>query len=393
MQLRPLSKNVLKICILRGLAASIAFTVPIIVTYWQKYGLGLFDIGLLQAIFAISLALLEGPSGYVADRLGRKGAIVLGGFGLLSGVVVYSLASGFYSFLVAELLLAFGISMISGADQALLYDSLLVMRRVSLYRKLWGRAASVEFGVCAVAVALGGLMAGVDLRLPFYAAGVGYLLFIICALLLIEPARAKGEVERGHMREFLKLARYSLVENQRLSWIIVASGISLASIMCAFWMYQPYWHLAGIPLIHFGWLYAGFTVFAGCVAKGAHRLSLGDSARKIFCLQWLALIVSFFILGSYVGLLGPVFMLAHQGVRGLYRVYSSDLVNQEASSEYRATIISIKGMVERAIYAGAFLLVGWYADSYGIQAAHNLLGVGLGLAVYLMLLWAKRRES
>jgi iron complex transport system ATP-binding protein len=45
---------------------------PVIVLFWRENGLDLFDIFLLQAIFAVANVLLEVPTGMVADRLGKR---------------------------------------------------------------------------------------------------------------------------------------------------------------------------------------------------------------------------------------------------------------------------------------------------------------------------------
>ena len=49
---------------------------------------------------------------------------------------VYCLASGFYGFLLAEITLGLGSSFLSGADTALLYDTLLDEGRVDENKKI-----------------------------------------------------------------------------------------------------------------------------------------------------------------------------------------------------------------------------------------------------------------
>lgn len=52
---------------------------PVVVPFMESYGLGMTEIYQLQAIFAISVVLLEVPSGYLADLFGRRHSLILAG--------------------------------------------------------------------------------------------------------------------------------------------------------------------------------------------------------------------------------------------------------------------------------------------------------------------------
>ncbi len=51
---------------------------PIVALFYTDNGLDTFDIYLLQGIYSCSVALLEIPSGYMADVIGRKKSLILG---------------------------------------------------------------------------------------------------------------------------------------------------------------------------------------------------------------------------------------------------------------------------------------------------------------------------
>jgi MFS family permease len=97
---------------------------PIVVLFYKENGLNVTQVFILQSVYSLSIVLLEIPSGYFADVLGRKNTISLGAILGFVGYAIYSVTSGFWGFFIAEVLLGFGQSMISGADSALLYDSL-----------------------------------------------------------------------------------------------------------------------------------------------------------------------------------------------------------------------------------------------------------------------------
>lgn len=97
---------------------------PVVVLFFRENDLSMFQIMLLQAIFSVSVLILEIPSGYYADVFGRKKAIVLGTIFGSCGFTVYSLSQELGGFLIAELILGLGSSFISGSDSALLFESL-----------------------------------------------------------------------------------------------------------------------------------------------------------------------------------------------------------------------------------------------------------------------------
>ena len=69
---------------------------PTIFLFFKENGLDLHDIMVIQAIYSITIALIEIPSGYTADVLGRKNSMIIGTFFGFVGMVIYTFASGFW---------------------------------------------------------------------------------------------------------------------------------------------------------------------------------------------------------------------------------------------------------------------------------------------------------
>ena len=98
--------------------------IPVIVPFFQQYGLSMEQIYILQSIFAISTVVLEVPSGYVADLLGRKNSLIAAGIFSGCGMLILNFSESFYGFILFELLTAISVSLFSGSDVALIYDTL-----------------------------------------------------------------------------------------------------------------------------------------------------------------------------------------------------------------------------------------------------------------------------
>lgn len=115
---RSLQNNIRTIYAM-GFFHSFIVVVPVFVPLLQGYGLSMNQVLQTQALFALTIALCEVPSGYIADLSGRRPAILFGS--ALNALGFFSLlwADSFYDFLIYEALLGVGFSLISGADLAL----------------------------------------------------------------------------------------------------------------------------------------------------------------------------------------------------------------------------------------------------------------------------------
>ena len=50
---------------------------PIVVPFYESNGLSMKDIMILQAAYSVAIVVLEIPSGYLADVIGRKKTLII----------------------------------------------------------------------------------------------------------------------------------------------------------------------------------------------------------------------------------------------------------------------------------------------------------------------------
>ena len=163
--------NIWKLYVIKGLMWFMV-AMPIIVLFFQENGLSLQEIMILQGSYSMMVALMEIPSGYIADLFGRKKTLVLGTLFCFLGFALFSFSFGFWEFFIAELLLGVGNSFISGSDSALLYDSLLESEQSDEYTRIEGKTYSIGNFAEAGAGILGGFLAEMSLRYPWYVQAV-----------------------------------------------------------------------------------------------------------------------------------------------------------------------------------------------------------------------------
>ena len=368
-----LASNVWKSYALRVLMGGFSLSIPTVVLLWQENGVPVRDGMMMQAIFAVLLALFDVPTGYAADVFGRKRAIVAASVSVLIGAIFYSVAENFNAFLCGEIFLAFGFSLASGADQALVYDSLLELDRKDQYERIWGRGTAMSLVAMSAFSAVGGVAATWSLRLPCHLQVVCGAALIGVSLLLAEPGRS-GEMDAKRRVSLRDVARVSVQGGARIRWLLMYPPVLFALMQGTFWLYQPYFVLSGLSRGLFGVVYALFNLVAAWAAQCAYRADGMMNERSRMLLLPAMIAGSYLLAGSIVMQASFVFIVLLQLVRGYSQVVFSDQLNREIPCHVRASVLSIQSMAGRLMYAGLLPIAAWLAGSAGVAGAFLVAG-------------------
>ncbi|MEX0786235.1 MAG: MFS transporter, partial [Dehalococcoidia bacterium] len=117
-------------------------------------GFSLTQITLLEALFWGTAVFAEVPTGAIADRFGRKTSLALGAACVTVAVIAFALGTNYWIVLVSYLAWAFGAAFMSGAEYALIYESLKAVGKESEFQRVAGRLGAIfSFAVLAGGVA------------------------------------------------------------------------------------------------------------------------------------------------------------------------------------------------------------------------------------------------
>ncbi len=361
---------------------------PVIVLFYQSNGMTMQDIFTLQAVYSVTLMVLEIPTGYFADIAGRRTSILLGAILGFSGYLVYAVSGGFWEFMVAETILGVGMSLVSGADSAMLYDSLLAAKRDDQYLRYEGRITSIgNFGE-AFAGILGGLLASITLRTPYYFQAVIAFAAIPAALLLIEPP-VHGPIRKPALRDVLDIVRKVLHGDRKLFWNTMFSAVTGASTLTMAWFAQPWFIRAGLTVSWFGVAWAILNLSVGITAIYAWKIEERLGAKGTVILFTLALAGGYAGLALTSSLAGFLILLIFYLARGLATPTLRTYINRITTSDIRATVLSVRNFVIRLLFAILGPFYGWITDKWGLSTA--LLSAGAifallsGVSMYFFL--------
>jgi MFS family permease len=385
---KALQSNIKKLYLSQFLTELIFF-IPIFVPFLSGLGFSMEQILLLEASFAIVLAILEIPSGYFADTYGRKTALILGSSIELIGILLFVLSNTFEGFLLGELIIGVGASLCSGSGEALLYDSLLELKQEKTYKKitgnlfLYGRVASVIGNVT------GAMFAAIFLKLPFYLTLIPYVLWILVNTTLHEPKVHKKHFEKwGHFIRILK----ETFHDRKLKYFIIYAGIPLTFFLVGFWLYQSYMQFIGLPIFYFGIMIGGMNIFSGLCSKYAKEIEEYISPKGSLLLIPGLAIITFLIIGNTNSLWIIPFLFITSGLWGFSTPIFGDFIQQMTTSDRRATVISIRSFITRGLFFIFAPFLGWITDLYDIQFAFLVASGLLFLLSGLSLIMLKKQK-
>ena len=334
----------------------------------EDRGLTLGQILLLEAVVFGAIVVAEVPTGVIADRYTRRLSLLLGSLFSAVAFVVFGLASSLALLMGSYVLFAIGGALMSGADEAFLYDSLRAVGRSNEFAGVFGRFnARMTVGIAGFTVAGGLMVIWTPLSWPIVLSGVLSLVAAGFALLLVEPPRERTE------QSFLRIGRSAagrILTTRALRWIVIVSAAVQGIEIVAFTTFQPILVGEGVPVWALGWVAAGMMLVAAAGGWSSWRV------RQRFGLsRSLAVLPAF----AALGLLGGA-----SGILWLFPVFAAAMFVREALHPLVVEYLSRRVPDgERATTLSVHQLAAWFATiviSLGLGLVVDRVGLGSSLA-------------
>jgi MFS family permease len=364
--------------------------VPIWVVFLQRKGLSLTQIGLLEAFAWLLTAMLEVPTGVIADRWGRKASIATGTF--LYAVAMFLILTDALSptFLLGYALWNGSLAFVSGADSALLYDSLKADGHEAEAAKYVGRSSAIQLGSQGIAALAGSALATVDIRLCFVISGVLAFTATILVLTVREaPRHGDGDEKPLTYWNNLRVAVGIAARRPAVRAILLLSAtFSVVPLVVYYFLLQPYALAVGLPLASLGVivvLIQGTTVAASWLA---HRVGRRFELRTIVTASAAVLVGATLVLGLAPAIPSVGLMLVVALVPALATPLLSARMNDLIPSAQRATILSLSALIAELGTAGLVPLLLGLADVLSPAMAIGLSALLFAAAALpLLIMW------
>ena len=369
------------------------FPIPVITLFWtDQIGMSLTDVMVLQAVFGLAVVVCEFPSGYLADRVGYRTSLLVGGVLWMAGWIAYALGASFGAILVAEVIRGAGAAFISGADRALLWVSLAATGRGGEYTRWEGRARAAAQTSEAVSAGLGGWLYTLRPRLPFWLQVPTSVLALLTVAALREGPRAASAAEhRSHLERAWHVVRLALGHLRLRAAMALAIALGLSSFVMV-WLILPYMQSRGIPPSWFGPLWAAAHLWLALVSLASARVvtALGVSSTLFVCCLLVPL--GYAGLAASTSAWGVAFYLAFMTLRGLQGPILARVMQESAPPDDRASVLSLVALLFRLAFIVAGPPIGALVDHTGMETAFTVMAVGF-TAVSLIALFVFNRHG
>lgn len=381
--------------LLQIIRASTWFSVSlaVLLPFYQSFGLTIADFFIIQSIFSLAVVAFEFPTGYFADRIGHREALIAGSvFGAFSWVL-HALSSGFYTLLAAEIVLALAIALRSGADSALLYESVAVAGITDSYKHTENKMTMISAASEASGALLGGFLAAISLVLPFWFR-VGVECVSCIAAYRLTPVRTIHK-ERAHsvFKDIFFILKYT-ANHRQLRATILFCAVTGAATLTSVWFIQPYLGEARTDIYWYGivWgvLNASLVLFAWFAERVEHALGEYKTLILLTAAPCIAFMMLAVLPASLV--IVPVF-LAFYFVRSLNSSFGRAYIQEHALDDARASILSVQSLLFRLIFAVFGPITGTIATAYSLYHAFVFTGIVFGLlscAAFALFLASRR---
>lgn len=381
-------------------ARNALFWLPVFFLYFSSV-LPLEQVFLLEAVYYLAVVVLEVPSGYFSDRMGRKPTLIIAMACWGSSGLVFAATASFGWFALAQVLLAAGMAFNSGTDTSLLYDSLAAADRTGEIGDREARAEAWGYAAAATSALAGGLAGGFDLRLAYLLSAAGGLAGLGIASSFREPAHVAETPETAlvpHRQLGVCLERLA---DPVLRWIFLLVVGMTVFVHVPYELLQPYLDLLVGPE-RGDW--SPTPALTGALMAASYYASAWASTRAIRLRDRIGTVATLLgalaIQGAIILAMG---LVLHWAVAALFIVRSAPwaavkpimraAVHPRLERGIRATYLSLQSLAGRLAFsaslAAASLLAGGVEDpSYlvlsRILLAYFIVAVGLFLVLIAM---------
>ena len=380
------------------------FWMPVFFLYFSEH-LPLRQVLLLEAIYYVTVVLLEVPSGYFSDTVGRRRTLLISAAGLTLSYALFFVGRGFGAFAIAQIFLAVGLSFKSGTDTALHFDSLNGLGRADEYAAREAKANRNAMLGRAVAALGGGLAATWQLHFAYGLSLLAALGTLVITLSFVEPASHSQEsmLRLGFVRQLG--ACIGQLTNRSLAWLFGFAVIMIVINHVPYEFYQPYIDLLvghrglklpgqGTPLLT-GVITALMMLLAAWATAYSIRLRdrIGLAATLLLTTGMQVVIMA--AMGLWLHEVVVLLILLRSVPSGMMKPPLHAAITPQVPQSLRATYLSMQSLAGRLSFAGVLAALSLAAEPGGDtdwEAIRfmSLICAGLGTIGFILLLTTAR---
>ncbi len=357
------------------------------VLFFGFKGFSFAEIMIISSITEIVNLILELPSGIIADFIGNKKSMEIGMiFALISNVIaIYS--NNIMTAMGYAVLCAVQESMLSGSDQAYLYNMLLEYKRENEYKEIIRSINSKKMSFIAVITILSGVLFKINPYMPFVVTTGFYLISFIMVRCLSENECVKKK--NTQFKEYVVAVFEYLKSSRSIKWILLLNMCYTFLFMNQNVLLQQYLKDIKFPLILYGMVFFLLNLVSAYFSKIGKKLEklLGEYTKPICTFVMAVCLIGAGILASMASLI--LLACCRACIAIITPIMATDINNSINDSGKRATLLSFYNAASAIPDSIISPCLGRYIDVAGIFPCYIVFGI-TGLIPFIVCLIADR---
>lgn len=362
--------------------------------FWASRGMTITTTVYTEFLYAFLIIGLEIPSGLFADRFSRRSVVLVGSaFNVLCYCVLFA-AYGPLMFSLSIALSAVNGALTSGSINALAYDSLVEINKVSYFERYLSRVSIIKYTSGFAAALLGAYFAThMGLLFNYQVSFISVILSLVISMTLVEPQRQRGkseeEVHVTHtLKSLSKLTLITLKSNVFLRRMMLMAGAICGTIVYVEEFWQNYFLEVKLSPSYFGIISALMSLSVIVASHYSPKIiekckQYKNSGLKKYSALLLLMTALFMGIGLSKHLFALIFMCLATGLSAINSNMILADIHHKVSSENRATMESVFSVIERTFVILAGLLFGFVSDRFSVFSGFVAVSVFL-LVVFLL---------
>jgi len=350
----------------------------------------MFQVGILQMAFTLTIMLLNIPAGILTDKLGRKTILIVNTVFYFFGWLLYAMSYSFVSFLIAEIVMGISVALWTAVGSTFVYDVLLSIKEESRYKKVFGNVTAINYSMWGIAALFGSYFATYSLRLPVYLTLIPVTIALLVTFTFKEPEVHK-KIDTHYLTHLKEAVKYS-ANHEKVRLLMVYIAIFYATGFGVFILYQPYLKSLSIPIIYFGVVYFLSNMGSALMAKYAHKIELRFGEKN--SLVWIILSRSILIvlMGFMFGPIGAIMPILIFSIGGYAETVLADYIHKHVESSHRGTVMALSNFVTNLASSIVMPFLGFLVDFYSLGFAFLVSGVITLLNVIVIWFMYKKKS-
>lgn len=345
---------------------------------WIKYltvtrGLELKYILLMDMPFWLVMAALEAPFGALADKIGHSRVLAFGAAVYALTILGFGFTTNYWMLFADYMLWAVAMACRSGADQALLYDSLKQANLENGFARIVGRGFALSISAATSGIILGGVLASTtSLSFTVQISFITPVLACFVALSMVEPH--VFHEKRKYLDQLRDGVSFTWRTRQVRYSVLMASVIMMAGFAPVV-LVQPFLIEHDVATGLFGFYQAPLQLFAVVAAITAYRIVGRLGRPRVIAIACGGMITAFLGLAAFDTEPAFAFFALPALCRGVIRPTMDAYINEHTPSDMRATVLSMSSLVLSVALAFFEPIIGFITDDVSITAAFAFVAV------------------